>query len=574
MPPVSKTCQGCADSKVRCVRDNEIACNRCLRLGKECLYRQTGRRFKGFHKDRKIAALESKINELKADRGGLEGHETNTSTRSTSLVDGDAAPEDIISRDLLDMKTAERYLTAFKTKMTPHFPFVVVPPEVSVKQLRQEKPFLCLAILASASYENMPLQRALGAEVKKVVASRMVIGGEVSFELLQGLLVFLAWLHYHSRPYSYTPFLQLAISLLIDLRLDRPPQTRTWKTELRFGLQYNLQNQTYNRPSWGSNEQRAVLGCYYLSSSIAMLVQKKSTILRLPYQEECCKTLSESNEYPHDKYISYVIQLQFIAEKVDNLSAKHGLELETPGSGSELFITNLKSELEAFHRQLPFSINESFLLAIQYHATGLSLFQLALNITNQGSESPFESNSWRKEMSLSALISASSILNLYIRLPPNEEVGFNNTQWVQIALALLVTYRHTVAASKPDQTAAFRDTLSTLRLRLGALTTSDVDMNGARDAFFDFGKRVAQIENWLAGDGRQEDNPHSGESFEDFQHTVCLELAQFDGFMGAAEAEHLDIPFGNSFSVSAEDFQIPQDFFFASSFGQMTGDWV
>lgn len=59
------------------------------------------------------------------------------------------------------MKTAERYLTAFKTKMI--------------------------------SYENMPLQRALGAEVKKVVASRMVIGGEISFELLQGLLVFLAW---------------------------------------------------------------------------------------------------------------------------------------------------------------------------------------------------------------------------------------------------------------------------------------------------------------------------------------------------------------------------------------------
>jgi hypothetical protein len=177
-------------------------------------------------------------------------------------------------------------------------------------------------------------------------------------------------------------------------------------------------------------------------------------------------------------------------------------------------------------------------------------------------------------MSLSALISASSILNLYIRLPPNEEVGFNNTQWVQIALALLVTYRHTVAASKPDQTAAFRETLSKLRLRLGALSTSDVDKNGARDAFFDFGRRVVQIENWLAGDGGQKDNSHSGESFEDFQHTVCPEPTHFDGFMGVAEAEHLDIPFGNSFLASAEDFQIPQDFFFASSFEQITGDWT
>lgn len=88
-------------------------------------------------------------------------------------------------------------------------------------------------------------------------------------------------------------------------------------------------------------------------------MQKKSTILRFPYQEECCKSLQEAKEYPHDKYISYVIELQFISEKVDQLSARHEFELETPGSGSELYITNLKSDLEAFYRHLPFNLSES-----------------------------------------------------------------------------------------------------------------------------------------------------------------------------------------------------------------------
>ncbi|KXG52499.1 uncharacterized protein PGRI_087830 [Penicillium griseofulvum] len=573
MPPVSKTCQSCADSKVRCVRDTDIApCNRCCRLGKECQYRQKGRRFNGFQKDRKIAALESKINELKASRAGLE--ENDTRTRSASLADGDAVLEDIISRDFLDIETAERYLNTFKTKMTPHFPFVVVPPDVSIKELRQEKPFLCLAILASASFENMSLQRALGDEVKKVVASRMVIGGAISFELLQGLLVFLAWSHYHSRPHRYTQFIQLAVSLMIDLRLDRPPQTRSWKTELRFGLQYNLQNQPFNRPSWGSDEHRAVLGWYYLASSIAILVQKKSTILRFPYQEECCKSLQEAKEYPHDKYISYVIELQFISEKVDQLSARHEFELETPGSGSELYITNLKSDLEAFYRHLPFNLSESFLLSMQYHATCLSLYQLALNITNQESHSPFDPNSWREEMSFSAFISANSILTLYIKLPSKEEVGFNNTQWVQIAFALLVAYRHTMATSKPGQTAAFLDTLSKLGSRVGALSTSDVDMNGARDAFFDFKNRIVRIQNWLGGTGRQEDDTHIEESFEEFQHTSCLEPTHFDGFMGAAETgENFDVSLGNSFP-SAGGLQIPNDFLSESSFEQIMHDWV
>ena len=90
-----------------------------------------------------------------------------------------------------------------------------------------------------------------------------------------------------------------------------------------------------------------------------MLVQKKSSVLRLPYHEKCCKSLAEANEYPHDKYIASVIQLQFIAEKIDNLSEKHVSDLEKPGSGAELYITNIKSELETFHRHLPFDINES-----------------------------------------------------------------------------------------------------------------------------------------------------------------------------------------------------------------------
>ncbi|KAK2823893.1 hypothetical protein FQN49_007512 [Arthroderma sp. PD_2] len=50
--PLSKACQNCANSKVRCVRNTDRdACNRCHRLGKECANRQTRRRFNGFQKD-------------------------------------------------------------------------------------------------------------------------------------------------------------------------------------------------------------------------------------------------------------------------------------------------------------------------------------------------------------------------------------------------------------------------------------------------------------------------------------------------------------------------------------------
>lgn len=101
--------------------------------------------------------------------------------------------KDVIDDEWLDMETASRYLDMFRTVMVHRFPFVVISPSVTAQELRKTKPFLFLTVLAAASYENLPLQRRLGKEIKRVVGSRIIISGEVSIELLQGLLVYLAW---------------------------------------------------------------------------------------------------------------------------------------------------------------------------------------------------------------------------------------------------------------------------------------------------------------------------------------------------------------------------------------------
>ncbi|KAE8424016.1 hypothetical protein BDV36DRAFT_290113 [Aspergillus pseudocaelatus] len=269
--PLSSTCQNCAKSKVRCVRSSEESdiCSRCARLNKQCVYRETGRRFKGFKKDRQIEALESRINELMTHSKLTPANQT-TRGNATHSLNGEETDEtrlDVIAQGLVNMETAQSLIDLYKSDMRLHFPFVVISSQVTASDLRQQKPFLFLAVLASAAYSNMPLQRLLGKEIRKVIASRMVLHGEVSFELLQGILVFLAWSHYHSRPHRYTQFLQLAIGLMIELRLDRPPQTKTWKTALRFNTEYALDDEKYVRPSWGLDEQRAVVGCYYLSST-------------------------------------------------------------------------------------------------------------------------------------------------------------------------------------------------------------------------------------------------------------------------------------------------------------------
>ncbi len=106
--------------------------------------------------------------------------------------------KDVIDAGLLTMETAGSLLTKYKSEMTPQFPFVVIPPRKTAKQLRQEKPFLFLTIMAAASYDDMPLQRVLGKVVKRSVCRRMIHGEDTSFPLLQGLMVYLAWCVLHT----------------------------------------------------------------------------------------------------------------------------------------------------------------------------------------------------------------------------------------------------------------------------------------------------------------------------------------------------------------------------------------
>ena len=77
--------------------------------------------------------------------------------------------------------------------MNPHFPFVVVLQYDSAKSLQREKPLLLSAILAAATHDNCALQRRLGDEFKQAVMHRVLCAGPMSLELLQALLVYLAW---------------------------------------------------------------------------------------------------------------------------------------------------------------------------------------------------------------------------------------------------------------------------------------------------------------------------------------------------------------------------------------------
>lgn len=78
-------------------------------------------------------------------------------------------------------------------KRQAHFPFVVVLDEWTPASMAAERPFLLLAVITCACSQRLHLQAALAAEFRKTLATRVIVNGEKSLDLLQGLLVHLSW---------------------------------------------------------------------------------------------------------------------------------------------------------------------------------------------------------------------------------------------------------------------------------------------------------------------------------------------------------------------------------------------
>jgi hypothetical protein len=85
-------------------------------------------------------------------------------------------------------------LLEFRTLMAPQFPFVIIPPEATSESLRIERPMLWKAIATAASCLNPSRQEAMGWEIIEEFTTRLLLKAEKSLDLLQALLVHIAWL--------------------------------------------------------------------------------------------------------------------------------------------------------------------------------------------------------------------------------------------------------------------------------------------------------------------------------------------------------------------------------------------
>ncbi|RAK81768.1 Zn(II)2Cys6 transcription factor [Aspergillus fijiensis CBS 313.89] len=557
-----RTCQNCARAKIRCIRSVPTeSCDRCERLGKTCHF-HPGRRANAVprlsdSKDRRIDALEAKLDRLLA-QASIEDKSPAASTPGPI--------EDVIDKGLLTIEAASLLLQDYRRTLMPYCPFVVVPPHATAATLRRNKPFLFLAILTAALYDNMPLQRTLELEVKHAISNCMIFDGPVSFETLQGLLVHLAWCQYHSRPRRFSQYLHLAISIITDLQLDRAPEDRFWRTRVDFNGELDREI------SWGREERRAVIGFFWFSSSISQILQKRSSFSFIPYLETSCEFLASTAEYNSDRHLLHLIQLQRLSERIIAASSQHTSEPHDADALEQCY-RDRRSELDLYLAQLPFPLTDSHILLMQYHTAELYLCQVTLfdykpRSQHRQHDSPFQIEALRL-----GLTAARTLLEFYVSLPLRQEVAFNNAGWVQLGFAVTLACKLVVAAADPlihphtvDLTRALNlsNMLSRCTIRIQALITSQMDARGDRDVFYHHEKRLKRAQWWF-----------ESRSLSRSQPLECLPAAVDPSSRASISHTSPEEEVNGYGAVSREgfDFQWP-GLFPSPAFDDMFADWI
>lgn len=112
---------------------------------------------------------------------------------SVSSVSHTRTVQSLCLQPQFNLASASSLLDEFRS-MLPYFPCIVLDENDSVGSLAKERPFVLLAILATVSGSRTVQGHALyDEEFRKVLALKVVAGGERSLELAQGLLIYCGW---------------------------------------------------------------------------------------------------------------------------------------------------------------------------------------------------------------------------------------------------------------------------------------------------------------------------------------------------------------------------------------------
>ncbi|KAL4772925.1 hypothetical protein BDW60DRAFT_222131 [Aspergillus nidulans var. acristatus] len=488
--PYGRACSNCSQSKCKCIYPKAGGrCQRCQRLNKDC-------RQPAFHKrqstrkssNSKAARLEEKLEDLVSLlRAGVQPPGANpvnlllgqfgqpqdmslnnalsppdsldaalgNSARSVytappnpaTLTPDMSTPETSGQLSTVSFSTsleptalqAEEYLTLFHTQLLPYFPCVYIPPGTTAQQLRHERPFTWLCIMA-VTCRAAGQRRALYEKIKTIVAQQMVHNSaNTDIDILLGLLIYLGWSNQQVYNKSNIHvFTQLANAAVYELGIHNPSA----KPKM-MGLCAHTEgeDEASNSPVGQTmEERRAVLACFLITSIISTFVQRTDSLRWTPFMDECLKLMEKQQECLNDEILAQQVRLQLITDKL-NLGPYHGGLAATPDpiqAPPAFYLHSMHAQLRSIQPRVAPNSQSHKILLLHHHYTSLTLNESALTNAPVISKNL---NFQQLEHLYACLEATKSWFDLFLTIPPVEYIGFPFSIFAQMVHNLVILYQ-------------------------------------------------------------------------------------------------------------------------------------
>ncbi|EPE34573.1 hypothetical protein GLAREA_10267 [Glarea lozoyensis ATCC 20868] len=350
---------------------------------------------------------------------------------------------DSISKNIITFTKAEAYLNAFREHS---FPWVRLPEQKSLETLRRERPFLLQSVLTFAAYEEVRLQRSLETELKSTLMKKILVEGEKSLDLLQGLLVYLAWYHFHFNVVQEQMYqlCQMAVAMMVDLGINKPNSSTN-----SLDAQAYHDSPSLSASSENLERRRTYLGCYYIVASLCHGLRKPSNIGFTNYTENCCQTIAQFEEYDSDHIIPYFVRLQKFAGDV-NHTFDYGGESNLPELDTfriKMLSQVLNDQLTQLQGTFPPKVWDNAAIRMTYYSYRIYVNEIGFHAKRASwstaativSDHP----SWyfsatRGESLRCALRAAKEYLDCFLELTIDQLRSFIVSDWVRLVYAMLI----------------------------------------------------------------------------------------------------------------------------------------
>ncbi|KAJ6189566.1 hypothetical protein N7519_004474, partial [Penicillium mononematosum] len=414
---------------------------RCRRLDKECYFRPARPRYNPAKKGTRVEALEAKVDQLLA-RVVNDQHTKHHADVPLALSDPEPhsipdKPRDVIDRGIVKFDDAVTLLESFRETLMPYFPFVFIAPEVTLAQLRVEKPLLLLAILKVSSYKNAAAQQILEETYQTAVADQMIFAHNPSMDVLLGLLVALAWSQHQPQHERFSSYLHLAWSVVGDLRLDRLSETHSYYSRTAMSKVSSDENSSRHSVN---ERRRALIGCYVLTSCRSTILQKDRMMARLSYVEKHALELLSNAEIASDHCLVQLVKLQQIFERIDD---------------AVVTTANLVREVDMHAFQTEINEYRTTLLAKPSDNSNYSASFAPRSHTDPGlpphlesGHQPLDLSPFQVEFLNRGMTEAKKFFDYFFTFAPNTDRLISHTQWLQTGFNLVLGCKLAVTGAK------------------------------------------------------------------------------------------------------------------------------